>query len=200
MNFWEFLSSFPGWVVIIIVMLNIIALIILVISKTNLKVGNFSIITKKEEKESNNNELRLTIFTEIRSYEPYLDNIESLIFNAFCLTFIDLKTEERLVLNHFSNEIRYKLENKLIIDIIANNFRELNEEDLKIYISNKSQIYHYTITNIIIDNNDSTLPHRDLSKILNYIKLEDVFKIYNSIYRGIIDSNKITNNKLKREG
>ena len=188
MDFASILKSAPAWLLVAGMIFIIITLVILVLTKTNVSLGRLSIVTKQEIKESNNNELRLTIFTEIRAYETDMDNIESFIFCSLVGSLREVSIEEKNILNHFASEIRYKLENKLMIDIVANNFRDLKEEDLQLYILNKSQKYCDFIIFYIVDSNDSILPNKDFTGTIQKITIEKLQKHYNNIYRSIIAS------------
>ena len=125
----------------------------------------------------------------MRSYETYLDNIEMMIFTAFC-KLPNLTLDEKTILNYYSNTIRLKLENKLLVDIVANNFRDLEEDDLKLYIKNKTQKYYDMICNCIIDQNDNILPNRDITPSITHINQDILYDIYSYIYRSVITAGK----------
>ncbi len=186
----ELLNSENGWIfAICLAVLGIAVCFVLVYfvnRKVNIKTSLFSIEQKEKEEVAKNNDIRLTIFAQIREYENYTGQIERILYKAFCDTFQTRTREEGTCLSLLCTIIRKTLEKQLMLDIISNHIIDKDDDELKIYNKEKCASYKNRIYNFIANYSTSVLPERDLTQAIEDIDIDALEEIYLTIYRKVV--------------
>lgn len=174
------------WVVFIALVFSAL-LIYLVNKRVSIRLGALSLEAEKKAIEvSEDNSIRILIYSQIREYENYTGKIERLLFHSFEKTFPKMEQSERSLVRLLCNLVRRALEKQLMLDIIANHIIDKSPEELRDYTSNKVQSYSNRINNFLSNYNDIVLPDKDISLVMRFLDIQSLEEIYFDIYTRVV--------------